>query len=142
MDNNINILDELNKGCFMGIDALDYIIPICSENSFLELLNKQKKEYENLSTRLESLYNEYSDSDIHKTNTMEKMMLWYGIKKDTILDDSISNLASLLITGTNMGIVEGRKILNHKTMDKKVHKLCTEYIMMQEKYLEKLKDYL
>ena len=41
MDNNINILDELNKGCFMGIDALDYIIPICSENSFLELLNKQ-----------------------------------------------------------------------------------------------------
>ena len=129
MDNNINILDELNKGCFMGIDALDYIIPICSENSFLELLNKQKKEYENLSTRLESLYREYSDSDIHKTNTMEKMMLWYGIKKDTILDDSISNLASLLITGTNMGIVEGRKILNHKTMDKKVHKLCTEYIM-------------
>ncbi len=142
MDNNINILDELNKGCFMGIDALDYIIPICSENSFLELLNKQKKEYENLSTRLESLYHDYSDSDIHKTNTMEKMMLWYGIKKDTILDDSISNLASLLITGTNMGIVEGRKILNHKTMDKKVHKLCTEYIMMQEKYLEKLKDYL
>ena len=142
MDNNINILDELNKGCFMGIDSLDYIIPICSENSFLELLNKQKKEYENLSTRLESIYHEYSDSDIHKTNTMEKMMLWYGIKKDTILDDSISNLASLLITGTNMGIVEGRKILNHKTMDKKVHKLCTEYIMMQEKYLEKLKDYL
>ena len=142
MDNNINILDELNKGCFMGIDALDYIIPICSENSFLELLNKQKKEYENLSTRLESLYHDYSDSDIHKTNTMEKMMLWYGIKKDTILDDSISNLASLLITGTNMGIVEGRKILNHKTMDKKVYKLCTEYIMMQEKYLEKLKDYL
>lgn len=142
MDNNINILDELNKGCFMGIDALDYIIPICSENSFLELLNNQKKEYENLSTRLESLYNAYSDSNIHKTNTMEKMMLWYGIKKDTILDDSISNLASLLITGTNMGIVEGRKILNHKTMDKKVHKLCTEYIMMQEKYLEKLKDYL
>ena len=142
MDNNINILDELNKGCFMGIDALDYIIPICSENSFLELLNNQKKEYENLSTRLESLYHDYSDSDIHKTNTMEKMMLWYGIKKDTILDDSISNLASLLITGTNMGIVEGRKILNHKTMDKKVHKLCTEYIKMQKKYLEKLKDYL
>ena len=142
MDNNINILDELNKGCFMGIDALDYIIPICSENSFLELLNKQKKEYENLSTRLESLYHEYSDSDIHKTNTMEKMMLWYGIKKDTILDDSISNLASLLITGTNMGIIEGRKILNHKTMDKKVHKLCTEYITMQEKYLDRLKDFL
>ena len=26
MENNINILDELNKGCCMGIDALKFIL--------------------------------------------------------------------------------------------------------------------
>ena len=41
-----------------------------------------------------------------------------------------------------MGIIEGRKILNHKTMDKKVHKICEEYVKMQEKYLDKLKEFL
>ena len=28
MDNNINILDELNKGCSMGIEAIDLILNI------------------------------------------------------------------------------------------------------------------
>ena len=69
-------------------------------------------------------------------------MLWTGIEKDTLLDTSITNIADLLIRGTNMGIVEGRKILNNKTLDKKVHKLCKEYEKMQEKYLDKLKEYL
>ena len=69
-------------------------------------------------------------------------MTWYGIQKDTILDDSVSKLADLLINGTNMGIIEGRKLLNNKTMDKKVHKLCNEYVKVQEKYIEKLKKFL
>ena len=73
---------------------------------------------------------------------MEKMMTWYGIQKDTILDDSVSKLADLLINGTNMGIIEGRKLLNNKTMDKKVHKICSEYVKVQEKYIEKLKKFL
>ena len=69
-------------------------------------------------------------------------MTWYGIEKDTLTDSSISNLADLLIRGTNMGIIEGKKLLNNKTMDKKVHKICKEYVKMQELYLDKLKEYL
>ena len=73
---------------------------------------------------------------------MNKMMTWYGIEMRTLLDESTSKIAELLMQGTNMGIIEGKKIINHKTMDKKVHKLCTEYIMMQEKYLDRLKEFL
>ena len=69
-------------------------------------------------------------------------MAWYGIMKDTVLDDSVSKLAELLINGTVMGVIEGRKILNHKKLDKKVHSLCEKYVNMQEKYIEKLKVYL
>ena len=142
MDNNIDILDELHKGCCMGIDALDFILDKVEEESFKELLEKQKIEYEDISLRLDKLYQEYTSKDIHETGIMEKAMTWYGIQKDTVLDTSISNLSDLLIRGTNMGIIEGRKILNHKTMDKKVHKICEEYVKMQEKYLDKLKEFL
>ena len=142
MDNNINTLDELNKGCSMGIDALNVILSKVDDNKFKELLEKQKLEYNDLSGRIIELHKKYSDKDITKTNLMEKAMTWYGIEKDTIMDSSISNLSDLLIRGTNMGIIEGKKLLNNKTMDKKVHKICEEYIKMQELYLDKLKEYL
>ena len=58
------------------------------------------------------------------------------------MDNSVSKMADLLIRGTNMGIIEGKKLLNNKTMDKKVHKVCSEFIDVQEKYIEKLKSFL
>lgn len=142
MDNNINTLDELNKGCCMGIDALNVILSKVDDNKFKDLLEKQKIEYKDLSDKISDLYEEYSDDELDHTNLMEKAMTWYGVEKDTLTDSSISNLADLLIRGTNMGIIEGKKLLNNKTMDKKVHKICQEYVKMQELYLDKLKEYL
>ena len=142
MDNNINALNEINKGCLMGIESLEIILKKIEEPTFKELLEKQINEYQDISIRTDELYREYTNKDIDKTTTMEKAMLWTGIEKDTLLYTSITNIADLLIRGTNMGIVEGRKILNNKTLDKKVHKLCKEYEKMQEKYLNKLKEYL
>ena len=142
MDNNIDVLDELNKGCSMGVDALDIILPRVEEYDFKELLENQLEEYKNIAVRIDDLYREFTSSDLHETSALEKAMTWYGITKDTVLDNSISKLADLLVKGTNMGIIEGRRILNHKKMDKKVKKLCGEYVKMQEKYLESLKDYL
>ena len=142
MDNNIDTLNELNKGCCMGIDALGFIIEKIDEESFRGLLEDQLNEYNVFSDKIHSLYHDYTDNDIDETNLMEKAMTWYGINKDMMLDKSVSKVADLLINGTNMGIIEGQKLLNNKTMDKKVHKICKEYVKMQQSYVEKLKEYL
>jgi hypothetical protein len=142
MENNINILDELNKGCCMGVDALKLILEKVNENDFRGLLENQVKEYLNFSNKISQLYKEYTNDEIHETSKMTKMMTWYGVQKDTILDDGISNLADMLIRGTTMGIIEGRRILNNKKMDKEVHSLCEDYVKMQEDYVEKLKKCL
>lgn len=142
MENNINILDELNKGCCMGIDALKFVLEKVNEDDFRELLENQIMEYADFSARIYELYNEYTSDEVHETTRMEKMMTWYGIQKDTILDSGVSNLADLLIRGTTMGIIEGRRILNNKKMDKSVHKICSDYVKMQEDYIEKLKKCL
>lgn len=142
MDSNIDTLDELNKGCCMGIDALGFIIDKIDEESFRELLEKQLSEYHGFSDKINELYHDYTDTDIHETNFMEKAMTWYGINKDIMMDKSVSKVADLLINGTNMGVIEGQKLLNNKTMDKKVHKICKEYVKMQQAYIEKLKKYL
>ena len=73
---------------------------------------------------------------------MNKAMTWYGIEMKTLTDDSTSKIAELLLQGTNMGIIEGRKLLNHKDTDKEVEKLAKEYVDMQEDAVEKLKTFL
>ena len=60
----------------------------------------------------------------------------------SLMDNSSSKIAELLLQGTNMGIIEGRKLLNHKKIDDKVHKLIQEYVDMQEDSVEKLKQFL
>ena len=142
MDNNINVLDELYKGADMGIEALDIILKKVNEHEFHELLEKFHEDYVAISKDIQDLYQEYTSDEIHEVNGTERLMTWYGIMKDTVFDDSVSKISEILINGTNMGIIEGRKILNHKKVDKKVHHLCDKFVNMQEKYIEKLKDYL
>ena len=69
-------------------------------------------------------------------------MTWYGIEIKTFMDKSNSKTAELLLQGTNMGIIEGRKLLNHKDADKKVNDLVQKYVDMQEKAVEELKKFL
>lgn len=142
MNNNVNILDELNKGCCMGVDAINLIVKKANDKEFIKLLEELKEKYLELSGEINKTYKEYSDDEIHETGMMTKAMTWYGIEKDTILDDSTSKLADLMINGTNMGIIEGRKIINNKKMDKNIKHISEEYIKIQEEYLDKLKKYL
>ena len=60
----------------------------------------------------------------------------------SLMDNSSSKIAELLLQGTNMGIIEGRKLLNNKDTDKEIHKLIQEYVDMQEDSVEKLKKFL
>ena len=70
-------------------------------------------------------------------------MLWYGIQMNTLKDTSNSKIAELLIQGTNMGIIEGRKLLNHnKNLDKETDKLLNDFVKFQEESVEKLKSFL
>ncbi len=142
MQENRNALDELNKGTTMGMDAIKFILEKVEDKEFKEVLKDQYNEYDEISKKVNELYEEYSEKEPHETSTMEKAMTWSTIQMETFKDKSNSNIAEMLIQGTNMGIIEGRKIINNKKLDKKVNKLIEEFISMQEDYIEKLKDFL
>ena len=142
-ETEINVMDELNKGCVMGMDAITFVLEKVEDENFKDLLNTQYEQYQKLSDRICELFPEYEKTrEPKETNAMNKVMTWYGINMKTLTDHSNSKIAELLIQGTNMGIIEGRKLINNKKMDKKVHKLCCDYTKMQENYIEKLKKFL
>lgn len=141
-ENNINVLDEISKGCSMGENALKDIMDKADDNDFKKLLKKHLEQYEAISKKIEDLYDEYSDDEPHELNVMEKTMTWYGIQMRTMTDSSTSKLAELLMQGNNMGIIEGRRLLNNKEMSKDIEKVTDEFVKMQEKAVEELKEYL
>lgn len=83
---NLNILDEINKGSTMGMDA---------------------------------------------------------IQMKTMTDDTTSKLSELLMQGTNMGIIEGRRLLNQNDdVAPDVKNILNDFVVMQEDSVETLKKYL
>ena len=142
MEENINALDEIHKGACMGMDALHFIADKVEDDKFRELLRKQYDDYKKIANRIEEVYPKYNDGLPHKTTAMDKAMTWYGTTMKTFSDKSTSKIAELLLEGVNMGIIEGRKVLNNKNIDKEVHKIIDDYVSMQEKSVEALKKYL
>ena len=138
----INVLDELCKGASMGIDAISFIMDKVDDKNLKKKLKNQLNKYKDIKDEIFTLYPDYSDKSPHETSTLNKIFTWYGISIKTTMDDSTSKIAELLIKGTNMGIIEGRKLLNHKDTDKKIENLINKYVKMQEEAVEKLKEFL
>ena len=140
---NLNILDEVNKGATMGMDAISYVSEKVADDDFKEVLDTEYNKYKDISNRVNNLYDNYSSKEPHETNAMNKMMTWYGIQMKTMVDDSTSKLSELLMQGTNMGIIEGRRLLNqNQNIEPDVKNILNDFVVMQEDSVETLKKYL
>ena len=140
---NVNVLDEVNKGATMGMDAINYVSDKVNDETFKQVLDGEYNKYRDISARVNNLYSNYSSKDPHETSTMTKMMTWYGIQMKTMTDHTTSKLSELLMQGTNMGIIEGRRLLNQNNdIAPDVESILNDFVTMQEDSVETLKKYL
>ena len=141
--NELNILDEINKGATMGIDAIKDIKPKIKDRNFLNVLDTEEDKYHRIVSRVLDIYQKFSEKEPHTPSKMEETMASWGIEMRTMTDDTTSKLAELLVKGTNMGIIEGRRLLNHNpNASEEVLSLLNEFVTMQEDSVETLKKYL
>ena len=140
---NKDILDELNKGACMGMDAIRDILEKVEDKKFKKILEDGFDKYKMIHRRIEEKYEEYSKENPTETSTMNKAMTSMMTDMKLMTDHSDSKIAELLLQGTNMGIIEGRKLLNNKeNIDKEVESILKDFIKMQEESVEIYKEYL
>ena len=60
MKENINALDEINKGATMGMDAIHFIIDKIDSREFKDVVNKQYDDYKEISETINEMYNKYN----------------------------------------------------------------------------------
>ena len=142
MKENLNALDELNKGATMGVEATKVTIEYVKDKGLKDVLVNQCAFYEAVSDKVKDIYKTKSSKKPHKISAMNKMMVSSGINMKLMKDKTSSKIAELLINGTTMGIIEGRRMLNDKSLDSDISKLIGVFVKAQEEYVETLKTYL
>ena len=143
-DINVKVLDEVNKGTTMGMDAIHFVSSKVGDDRFKKVLDVEYGKYKEIGNRVDNIYSQYTMAkDPQETNAMNKMMTWYGVNMKTMNDKSNSKISELLMQGTNMGIIEGRRLLNNNpSIDNEVRQILNDFVVMQEDSVETLKKYL
>ena len=142
MENEIEILKEINQNSKMGMDSLSTVLKKVEASNFKELLNTQHDEYQNIYDRTQELLIKHNAS-MEDTPPMQKAMSWMGIQLNTLTDSSNSKLSELLIQGNDMGVVKGTKLLNNYSfMNNEIKNILSDFVRLQEKNIDDLKEYL
>lgn len=142
-DINVKVLDEVNKGTTMGMNAIHYVSNKVGDERFKKVLDVEYGKYQKIANRISDIYSQYATKEPQETSAVNKMMTWYGVNMKTMTDQSNSKISELLLQGTNMGIIEGRRLLNNNpSVDTQVKQILNDFVVMQEDSVETLKKYL
>lgn len=141
----MELLNYVHENAEMGLHSLNNLKEALKnkDNKIKGLLDDEIKEYNNFLKETEKLLKK-NKIEPKKTNLMSKLSSKMGITMETLKDNSDAAIASMIIEGITMGIVNMQtKIENYKkVVDKKILKLSTKFLKFQEEEIEKLKTFM
>ncbi|MCF7626072.1 hypothetical protein L3K73_02645 [Holdemanella sp. SCCA2] len=145
MNENMELLNFVYENAEMGVHTLNILSDTLRkrDNKIKGLIEDELKEYNNFLKESEKLLKK-NKIEPKKTNLMAKLSSKMGITMETMKDNSDPAIASMVIEGLTMGIVEMQtKIENYKKLvDKKILKLSIKFLKFQEEEIEKLKIFM
>ena len=126
----------------MGMDSISNISEKVQDDRFKQDLKYQYDEYNKILNKVNNQLTNYDDFP-KELNPMQKAMGWMSVEFNTMTDQSNSKIAEMMIKGTNMGIIEGVKLLNQNPdADETVKNIVNGFVHFQENTIEQLKKYL
>lgn len=143
MNGNAELLNYVYQNSQMGIEALKQLLKIVENEKFTKVLEAQVKEYKGINEKARKMLGEngYDEKGIPE---MEKAASYIMINIKTLLDQSTSHIADMLIKGSNMGIVEATKKIHEYEgeAEKDIVSLMKQLLKNEERNVEELKEFL
>lgn len=136
------VLREVQKNSQMAMQAIESISSRIYDDSLSAQVTRDSMRYAELYNRAtEELLRGKAES--YKETGYQEMMLRGAIKANTMMNSSTSHIAQMLIQGTNRGLTDMWKIMNHsENAGNCAVELAKELMDFEEKSIEKLKEYL
>ena len=136
-----NVLTLIHDSCKMGLISIDSLLKKATESSFEGLLQNFRKEYNDIAIEVGSAL---ADSGIvaGDVKTSAKMGVKTSVSMKTMMDDSPSHMAEMMIQGADMAIIEVQKAVNSGTLSDYSRIAAQKYLDCEKAHIEKLKLWL
>lgn len=142
MNAETNLLSAIYQNADMGCSSIEKIIPKIADNELRSEVTSQLRRYRRSYNRVCSeLHAERTEPQ--KLNPFTKAMSDIGLAVSCAADSSTSNIAKMLIQGTNMGIIRLNKSLNAADdVSESARNEAVDMLKAEQAYIDKLKPYL
>jgi len=138
----VKIYREVQKSTQMAIKAIETISDKVYDDGLAMQIARQSLKYSDLSGRATDQLLKAKAEPYH-ANRLADMALTGSIHVRTLLDTSTSHIADLMIQGSNRGITQMCRVLNHNPgVGTKAVEFAKELMDFEEKNIERLKKYL
>ena len=140
--NDEDILNTIYKNSRMAYDSTKQVISGCRSTDLTEYLERQKNHYASIcSTARKRL--EASGMKAQPVPPMQLAMAHMGIMMKTAADKSEGHIAELMYDGTNMGIINIARSVNHSSnASPETIRLAENLLSDEEKYADGLRKFL
>lgn len=145
MNENKELLVLIHDNIKMGLTSTKKMLKLLKDtkSKLKPLIEEELKTYESLLKEVKSLIKK-NKLTIEKKGLLKELISTTAISKEITKDNSDANIASILIRGFNMGLIDiTAKIKTYKKeVDKNILKLSKELLKFNESEIERLKEYL
>ena len=137
------ILSEIYRNVNYAMESIDDILPDVEHEGLKEEIRVQHDSYAELSAKCAKIARD-KGIEMKEPSSLKKVMMKGSIKMNAMMDGSRNHIAEMMLKGTVMGITSLRTSQSDMfpDTDQEVAKLLSETIELEEKYEQRLKEFL
>lgn len=138
----VKLLRECDAGVKMGVTSIDDVLGYVHADELKSLLERCKKEHEQLGRETEKLLGRYRDEG-KEPNPIAQKMSWLKTNMKLAMHESDKTIADLMTDGCNMGVKSLNRYLNQYEAADEVSKDITKRLInLEEQLTVDMRDYL
>lgn len=139
---DVKVYREIQRNASMAMKALDVISDKVYEDDLAILIARQSMKYSELHDKAKKKLLD-GKAQPYQKGGMEDIKISAGVHYNTLLNTSTGHVAEMIIEGSNKGITQMHKILNH-CPHAEVHsvEMAKEFMDFEEKNIALLRRYL
>lgn len=137
------LLAEVYRNCQLALESISDILPAVEDEGLKTEIMREHEEYEKISAEAAMLAKNKA-LDVKAPNPMKKAMMWSSIKMNTLIDNSRTHIAEMMIQGTVMGITSLKASIGEspESDDEEITALAKKLVEAEEDFEQKLKEFL
>lgn len=140
--NTVKVLTEVYNNALMAKETTEAVLKKTTNMELADILRSHVNKYDDFARSAQILANTYN-CILNDENKGGRAMSKMSLNMKLMGDDSVGNIAKLIILGTTNGVIELGTLIRHTPdISEKTEKLVKDLLCYEESRIEEMKYYL